>query len=132
MWDHVLLVSHTTITIKLSSTQSWLSQLLLFSSSSRQIRVSYTLAMKKNSKENDLGQQQQNLDPENPQSSRFSGRSCSSALSRLFGLRCLIVLLISLAILLSAIFCLFPRRSVSEVDAGDTVKLNGKRLSTKS
>ncbi|ESQ35769.1 hypothetical protein EUTSA_v10009702mg [Eutrema salsugineum] len=76
--------------------------------------------MGKHSKENDHGQQQQNLDPENP---RFFCRSCSSALSRLFGLGCVIFLALSFAILLSAIFCLFPRRSPSHFDADEIVKL---------
>ncbi|AAD31334.1 hypothetical protein AtNW77_Chr1g0011481 [Arabidopsis thaliana] len=81
--------------------------------------------MKKHSKENALALQQETLDLENPESSpRSSGRSCSSAFSRLVGLRCLIVLVLSCAILLSAIFWLFPRRSVSEFKADGTVKLN--------
>ncbi|KAG7591213.1 hypothetical protein ISN45_Aa01g002670 [Arabidopsis thaliana x Arabidopsis arenosa] len=81
--------------------------------------------MKKQSKENALALQQENLDLENPEPSRSSGgRSCSSAFSRLVGFRCLIVLVLSCAILLSAIFWLFPRRSVSEFKADGTVKLN--------
>ncbi|XP_019095178.1 PREDICTED: uncharacterized protein LOC104769403 [Camelina sativa] len=88
--------------------------------------------MKKQSRANDVDhQQQQNLDPENPhQSSRFFGQSCSSALSRLFSLRCLIVLVVSLAILLPTIFCLFPSRShtlappLSQPHANDTINYN--------
>lgn len=87
--------------------------------------------MGKHSKETDHDQQQQNLDPENPESSRFFCRSCSSSLSRLFGLRCLLVLVLSFAILIPAIFWLFPRRPLSEFDADEIVKLSGKRLSTK-
>ncbi|VVA90886.1 unnamed protein product [Arabis nemorensis] len=77
----------------------------------------------KHAKENDQ-QQQQNLDPENPESSRFFCRNCASSLSRLFDLRCLIVLVLTFAILLSAIFWLLPpRRSLSEFDADETIKL---------
>ncbi|KFK43369.1 hypothetical protein AALP_AA1G117500 [Arabis alpina] len=78
----------------------------------------------RHSKENDHDQHQQNLDLENPESSRFFCRSCSSSLSRLFDLRCLIVLVLTFAILLSAIFWLLPRRSLSEFDANETVKLS--------
>ncbi|KAL1222834.1 hypothetical protein V5N11_022141 [Cardamine amara subsp. amara] len=72
-----------------------------------------------NEKEDDQQQQQQqNLDPENPEnpepSRTSSSRSCSSALSCLFSLRCLIVMVLSLAIVLFAIFWLFPRRSPSD------------------
>ncbi|XP_010480421.1 PREDICTED: uncharacterized protein LOC104759160 [Camelina sativa] len=90
--------------------------------------------MKKQLRANDVDhqQQQQNLDdPENPhQSSRFFGQSCYSALSRFFSLRCLIVLVVSLAILLPTIFCLFPSRShtlappLSQPHANDTINYN--------
>ncbi|XP_010458441.1 PREDICTED: uncharacterized protein LOC104739702 [Camelina sativa] len=87
--------------------------------------------MKKQPRANDVDQQQQNLNPENPhQASRFFGQSCYSALSRFFSLRCLIVLVVSLAILLPTIFCLFPSRShtlappMSQPHANDTMNYN--------
>ncbi|CAH2038332.1 unnamed protein product [Thlaspi arvense] len=81
--------------------------------------------MGKHSNENDHDQvQQQNLDPENPQSSGSPCRRCFSSLSGLFGLGCVIVLVLSFATLLSAIFWLFPRRSLSQCHAPGIVKLN--------
>ncbi|EOA37427.1 hypothetical protein CARUB_v10011389mg [Capsella rubella] len=90
--------------------------------------------MAKQPKGNVLDHQQQNLDPENPhQASPSSGRSsCCFALPGFFSVRCLIVVVLSCAILFSAIFCLFPwRRSVPHSQPDNTVQLNGKRLSTK-
>ncbi|KAF8061181.1 hypothetical protein N665_1212s0007 [Sinapis alba] len=71
-------------------------------------------------------QQQQNVDPENPEteSSRFFCESFCSALSRLFSLGCLIFLVFGFAILLSAIFWLFPLRSLRRHHANEIVHLN--------
>ncbi|KAL0694444.1 hypothetical protein Bca4012_061624 [Brassica carinata] len=68
-------------------------------------------------------QQQQNLDPENPETE--SCRSFCSALSRLFSLTCVIFLVFGFATLLSAIFWLFPpRRSLPRHHSDDIVHLN--------
>ncbi|XP_023632645.1 uncharacterized protein LOC17900816 [Capsella rubella] len=83
--------------------------------------------MAKQPKGNVLDHQQQNLDPENPhQASPSSGRSsCCFALPGFFSVRCLIVVVLSCAILFSAIFCLFPwRRSVPHSQPDNTVQLN--------
>lgn len=77
--------------------------------------------------DHDQAQQQQNLDPENPESSQVSRRR--SCFSRLFSIPCLVVLLFSFAILLSAIFLLFPRPPLSGFDADVTTKRAGKRHS---
>ncbi|KAJ0229112.1 hypothetical protein HA466_0319140 [Hirschfeldia incana] len=80
----------------------------------------------KEEKKEQVQQQEQNLDPENPEaeSSRFFCGSFCSALSRLFSLTCLIFLVLSVATLLSAIFWLFPRRSLPRHHADDIVHLN--------
>ncbi|CAA7020769.1 unnamed protein product [Microthlaspi erraticum] len=70
--------------------------------------------------DHDQAQQQQNLDVENPESPQASSRR--SRFWRLFTLACIVVLLFSIAVMLSAIFLLFPRQPPSGFDADVTTK----------
>lgn len=119
------------VTILLSSAQRWLSQLLSLSKNTQKIPDTLAMVIHSKEKKTQVQQQhqQQNLDPENPETE--SCRSFCSALSRLFSLTCVIFLVFGFATLLSAIFWLFPpRRSLPRHHSDDLVHLNGNLLST--